>query len=439
MIHIFLQILVFQLLFLVVYELFLKKETFHNANRIYLLISPLLSIIIPFIKFEFLRNQIPADFYTGLPEVILNQSPIKTEESAFGWIPLLKWIWIAGIAVSFLLLIFKFLKLLKLIKTGNTIGRQSFQIVEIPNSSVAFSFLYRIFLGENIPKNLLPSIIEHEKIHIQQRHGWDLLYFELFTIILWFNPLLYFYKNRITAIHEFIADDKVSSQTGKVKYYQDLLSAVFQTDTVSFVNSFFNQSLIKIRITMLQKTKSTRIKWLKYLFILPVAGMMFFYSACSDNSSETKKELQVPPPPPPMPPAPPSPNVSVTETTEIEEKESIPFSVIDEVPLFPGCTGDNEERKACMSSEITTLVSKNFNTGLAKELDLSGRQRIMVQFKIDDTGNVVDVKARAPHPDLETEAVRVVKMLPKMEPGKQKGKSVAVLYSLPIIFEIEPN
>src|SRR5699024_4562038 len=97
MIHIFLQILVFQLLFLVVYELFLKKETFHNSNRIYLLISPLLSIIIPFIKFEFLRNQIPAYFYTGLPEVILNQSPIKTEESAFGWIPLLKWIWIAGI------------------------------------------------------------------------------------------------------------------------------------------------------------------------------------------------------------------------------------------------------------------------------------------------------------------------------------------------------
>lgn len=434
MIHIILQIIAFQFLFLILYEFFLKKETFYNSNRIYLLITPLLAIITPFIKFEFIQNQIPANFFVELPEVILNENSISAEGSTFEFVPILKWIWISGMLVSIFILIFKIIRFSKLTQTGKIVQLKPIKVVRIPNFDLAFSFFNRIFLGENIPETLKSSIIEHEKVHIQERHGWDLLYFEFLSIILWFNPLIYIYQNRITAIHEFIADEKVSIQAGKRNYYQDLLSAVFQTETISFVNSFFNQSLIKMRITMLQKSKSTRIKWIKYLLILPLIGTMFFYSACSDNTSETKEELQVPPPPP-APPAPPS--VSNIETTENLEKESVPFAIIEDVPVFPGCTGTNEELKTCMSNEIATLLSKNFKTSLAKELNLSGRQRIMIQFKINATGNVTDVKARAPHPDLETEAIRVVQLLPKMKPGKQDGKPVSVMYSLPIIFEID--
>lgn len=434
MIHIILQIIAFQFLFLILYEFFLKKETFYNSNRIYLLITPLLAIITPFIKFEFIQNQIPANFFVELPEVILNENSISAEGSTFEFVPILKWIWISGMLVSIFILIFKIIRFSKLTQTGKIVQLKPIKVVRIPNFDLAFSFFNRIFLGENIPETLKSSIIEHEKVHIQERHGWDLLYFEFLSIILWFNPLIYIYQNRITAIHEFIADEKVSIQAGKRNYYQDLLSAVFQTETISFVNSFFNQSLIKMRITMLQKSKSTRIKWIKYLLILPLIGTMFFYSACSDNTSETKEELQVPPPPP-APPAPPS--VSNIETTENLEKESVPFAIIEDVPVFPGCTGTNEELKTCMSNEIVTLLSKNFKTSLAKELNLSGRQRIMIQFKINATGNVTDVKARAPHPDLETEAIRVVQLLPKMKPGKQDGKPVSVMYSLPIIFEID--
>lgn len=132
-------------------------------------------------------------------------------------------------------------------------------------------------------------------------------------------------------------------------------------------------------------------------------------------------------------------NVEVTETERTYDTTGdVPFSVIESVPVFPGCEGlgTNEERKACMSKKISEFVNKNFDIGLAKELGLKGTNRVYVQFKIDKMGKVVNVRARAPHPDLQAEGERVINELPDMEPGKQKGEQVGVLYSLPITFQI---
>ena len=90
-----------------------------------------------------------------------------------------------------------------------------------------------------------------------------------------------------------------------------------------------------------------------------------------------------------------------------------------------------------MSDYVKQFVSTTFNTGLAGDLGLEGKQRIFVTFKIDKHGNVADVRARAPHPKLEEEAIKVVKKLPHMTPGKQRGVAVGVLYGLPIIFQVE--
>lgn len=176
------------------------------------------------------------------------------------------------------------------------------------------------------------------------------------------------------------------------------------------------------------------------------------------------EQLITPPPPPPPPAAPEEIEVveddeeveeTVIESTEtdmeteivkvedvvvaeVEEDIEVPFAVIENVPVFPGCEGKsgNEAKKQCMSDKITQFVNKNFNTELAGDLGLSGRQRINVVFKIDKTGNIVGVQARAPHPGLEKEAQRVIGRLPKMEPGKQRGKAVTVQYALPIIFQV---
>ena len=126
------------------------------------------------------------------------------------------------------------------------------------------------------------------------------------------------------------------------------------------------------------------------------------------------------------------------EIVEIEEDVEVPFAVIENVPVFPGCeSGSNEKQRVCFRERIAKFVQINFNTAIAGDWGLEGRIRINAIFKIDKTGNVIDVRARAPHPRLEKEAIRVVNLLPKMQPGKQRGKAVIVPYSLPIIFQVQ--
>ena len=177
------------------------------------------------------------------------------------------------------------------------------------------------------------------------------------------------------------------------------------------------------------------------------------------------QQMQMPPPPPPPPAAPEVIQIvedekevveTVIESTEsnqeqkivkveavkvaptVEEDVEVPFAVIENVPVFPGCeSGDNNAKRDCMSKKIQDFVNKKFNTELASELGLSGRQRINVIFKIDKSGAVTGIRARAPHPGLEKEAERVIGMLPNMQPGKQRGKAVTVPYSLPIVFQVQ--
>lgn len=177
------------------------------------------------------------------------------------------------------------------------------------------------------------------------------------------------------------------------------------------------------------------------------------------------EQIKTPPPPPPPPAAPEVIEIvedeaeieeTVIESTETDEEEEIvevedievdeieedievPFAFIENVPVFPGCEKEkgNNAKKKCMSTKIAKFVNKKFNVDLAGDLGLSGRQTIRVLFKIDKNGNVTNVQSRAPHPRLAKEAERVIKLLPKMKPGKQRGKAVTVSYTLPIIFQVE--
>ncbi|WP_290567971.1 energy transducer TonB [Leeuwenhoekiella sp. UBA6783] len=131
--------------------------------------------------------------------------------------------------------------------------------------------------------------------------------------------------------------------------------------------------------------------------------------------------------------------IEVVETQSQEVLNDVPFAVVDEVPTFPGCESLSgyEEKKMCMSQQVSQFVNRNFNTDLGKELGLKGVNRIYVRFKIDEQGKVTDIGVRGPHPKLEEEAIRVVSQLPDMTPGKQGGEAVNVLYSLPIVFQVQ--
>ncbi|WP_298237730.1 M56 family metallopeptidase [uncultured Algibacter sp.] len=465
MLHYIIQTIAFQLFFLIIYDAFLKKETFFNWNRIYLLGTALLSLIIPFIKLNSLKNVISQEYIISLPEIIIgatNQaevnsiqlSPIVIANKSFWSWELLFYL---GLGIAALFFVFKLVKILILLYRNPKQKDGNLYIVSLFGSNTAFSFFNYIFLGDNLKQEEKEAVLRHEKVHAKQRHTLDLLFFEFLRILFWFNPLVYMCQNRIMSLHEFIADEQAVKNQSKNQYYQNLLSQVFETKNISFINPFFKKSLIKKRIVMLQKSKSKQINLVKYSLLIPMVFGMLVYTSCSSQTNE--KELSI------------SNQIEILKSMIKENKgvvseadkaelfklingkeigqwkvvegvlnpnaNEVPFGVIDQVPLFPGCENSPaDEQKKCMAMNVSKHVNSNFNVKLANELELSGRQRINVIFKIDIEGNIKDVRARAPHPQLENEAIRVIKTLPKFTPGEHKGKKVNVPYSLPIIFEI---
>ena len=130
--------------------------------------------------------------------------------------------------------------------------------------------------------------------------------------------------------------------------------------------------------------------------------------------------------------------VLVEDNPDDDEPVSIVF--VQKVPIYPGCekAKNNSERKKCMSQSISKLIQRKFNgDDIASDYGLTGMQKIDVQFTIDKTGKVNDIRTRAPHPKLEDEAIRVINMVPKMIPGKQNNKNVGVIYTLPIKFRVQ--
>jgi len=481
MIHYILQIIAFQLLFLVAYDLFLKRETFFNWNRAYLIITPILSFLLPLIRFDFIRQHIPTAYSIQLPEVLITNSPMQVHllpEVVIGseshlsnfvfMIPLFGYLWYLGIIASLFFFIYKVFKIFALKRSGTKIHTKDITLVSLPDTTTAFSFFNTIYIGNNLSETKKTNVIIHEKIHIREYHSLDLIFFEILRILFWFNPLIYIYQHRMAMLQEYIADAKAILETNKKEYYQDLLSQVFQTEKISFINTFFNHSLIKNRLIMLQKSKSKKIFQLKYLLLVPVVCSMLVYTSCTEDAnaqlannsnsiSKSKSTILN--------------NIAVLkesiaakgEMTEEERKAlkgllllttengfsepffkdvvadaEIPFGVIEKVPVYPGCENlPANEAKKCFSKNVSQLVGSEFNTEIGKTSGLSGRQKIYVRFKIDNKGNIVDIAARGPLPQLETEAVRVINQLPKMTPGIQDGIPVNVMYSLPIVFDIK--
>ena len=472
------QVISFQLLFLLVYELLLKKETFFTWNRWYLLLTALISLLLPFLRIEELAVLVPEETVSGitnvwLPEVFIGQEPqtlqqlpavnLSEQGTSINW-------WLAayalGVLGSLILLFRKYRDLSRLFKFQTITSEKSLRIIEVPQSCIACTFFNTVFLGDQLSEAEKRQILSHELVHVKQKHSLDLLFFEVLKIIFWFNPLVFIYQSRITILHEFIADAAVVETTGKRNYYEQLLNSAFNTTNISFTNQFFNHSLIKKRIVMLQKSKSKTIAKIKYLTLVPLMLVMLTIVSCTQEDArplageesmseqldkllltiEESEEIS------------PEDRKKILELTMAASKKSgdpsganylpfnktiekgadVPFAVIDQVPIFPGCEnlGSNEEQKKCMSEKISEYVNKNFNTGLGNELGLTGINRIIVQFKIDKTGNVVEARARAPHPALEEEAIRVINSIPEMQPGKQRGEEVGVMYSLPIVFQV---
>lgn len=529
MINYFIEIFVYQALFIGLYQL-LKTEPLFKINRLYLLSSLVISMLLPFMGFySSTPFTLPETYVQWLQPIQIGAGNLDktntdfasaTTSTGFQWnfYLLCYGIGLIAYAIWFGLKnknLFQHLK-----RTSQTFYRDK-KLVILPNTALAFSFWNCIYIGEDISESQRSIILEHEYQHLKHKHSWDMLALEILQFALWFNPLIYVYKNHLRQIHEFEADRLVTQNTSKTTYVNTLLNQSFGCQNISFVNSFYHHSNLKTRITMLHKTTLNR---LKYLLILPVFSLALLWSCSQDseinqdmtqeeqhadmkdffdeisNSSpslfkkiDNKTDLQtllnaydieikdeyskheegkvafiigvlklsdeykndqdyqdsidetinkskgLQQTVEKLEEIMKNDNISTAEGGEESDSDSsIPFALIDQVPHPASCNGKTGEAlKTCVSKYITKHVNQNFNTGLGAELDLTGRNRVSVQFKIDKTGNIIDVRARGPHPDLEEEAKRVIRSLPQMIPGQNNGENVGVLYGLPINFIIQ--
>ncbi|MGB1114224.1 MAG: energy transducer TonB [Flavobacteriaceae bacterium] len=181
-----------------------------------------------------------------------------------------------------------------------------------------------------------------------------------------------------------------------------------------------------------------------------------------DEEIPITEQLKTPPPPPPPPP--PAPEIievvedeeeveeTVIESTETNEDEivevvevieeefedvDVPFAVIEDVPIFPGCEKvAKSERRNCFQEQMNKHIRKNFRyPEIAQEMGIQGR--VYVNFIIAKDGSISNIRMRGPDKNLEAEAQRIISKLPQMTPGKQRGRAVRVPFSIPITFRLQ--
>ena len=179
-----------------------------------------------------------------------------------------------------------------------------------------------------------------------------------------------------------------------------------------------------------------------------------------DEEVPITEQIKTPPPPPPPPPAPEIIEVvedeeeieeTIIESTETDQEEiveiveveeefedvDVPFAVIEDVPIYPGCERvAKSKRRDCFQEQINKHIRKNFRyPEIAQEMGIQGR--VYVNFVIDKDGGITSIRMRGPDKNLEKEAQRIISKLPRMTPGKQRGRAVRVPFSIPITFRLQ--
>lgn len=430
------------------YVLLLHKETFFQLNRVYLISSILLALLIPAIKADwvkdlFVTQRIHQTIYHLNAVNIYGYSSQQDQPANIGQIIAI--IYFTGVALLAVRLIIQFILLQKKISK--------------PAKETAFSFFNKIKLGDDV--NNRDIIIAHEAVHARQWHSADVLLIEMMMIFNWFNPVIYLYRQTIKHIHEFIADKKaVASGTSKADYAMLLFSQTFKQPTHHLANPFFNQSLLKERILMLQKSPSQRVKLLKYGLSAPLFALMLILSSATVNSDKVLKIVDKK-----VQQAFAATASSVTQKVATD-KETIPATEpqasyeqqANQRPAAPAPTVGLAKKAPGADSKVFTSVETQptFPDGIDAFYTFLGRYirypaamrnnniqgRVIVTFVVEKDGSLSDIHCLR---DLgygsAEEVVRVLKISPKWIPGNQNGLPVRVQYTAPINFQLQetPN
>ena len=264
-------------MFYLAYFLLLRKETFFNSNRWFLLTGLITSVVLPLVVFTktVWVDPSPTNFdWSKIPVT----TPVENEAFEINWSLVIGIVYSIGILLFLMKLIFDFYSLSKVLK-GKTIQQQAdFKFIDVKENVSPFSYFNSIVYNSSLYSDTeLENILEHEKVHSAQNHTIDVLISRLFCIVFWFNPWVWLYKKGISQNLEFIADSEASKNISDKKAYQlTLLKITTQENCVVLTNHFY-QSLIKKRIVMLNKNQSNKRNYWKYALVLPLLGAFVFF------------------------------------------------------------------------------------------------------------------------------------------------------------------
>lgn len=273
-------------LFGVSYWLLLRKESFKNFNRKFLLLGLVLSFLLPgiqlktkvFVEAESASKQEESALEESIDladyEVTFTETPPVIEEESFEmpWKTLLFVLYFSGLIFMLFKLTKQILALHLVLQSAKKVKIDGITHYQTQNPINAFSFFNKVvYCPEALDKKALTNVLQHEQVHIEEKHSWDLLLANLAQVLLWFNPLVFWYRKLMDENLEFIADAKSVEQLNNKKDYQyTLLNFVQEEQQPALGNYFFKNSSIKTRIMMLNKQNSPHIYRFKSVVIIPI-------------------------------------------------------------------------------------------------------------------------------------------------------------------------
>lgn len=421
-----LQVNVGLILFYALYKLVCTRDTFFRSRRFILIVSLVLPFILPFIDVrEWLESGdrmimlTHFDYSAVLPEIVVGSEVAETGNRVFVLSEWIGYLYLAGVVVLLVRLVLQAFSLYRLIVRMPEKEINGVRVKCLNDPSGPFSFFGWIFMNPAaVKEDEISEILTHEMAHVKQHHSVDVLLAEMVSICCWMNPFAWLLKREVRLNLEFLADRKVMEAGFATKSYQYHLLGLAYNHKYGLSNNF-NFSHLKQRIIMMNKKKSNAAGHIKYaLFVLPAFALLVAGNiSCSQDASQTEdaKEEVV---------APVSPEAKEAPADSTAKEEV--FMVAEQMPEYPG--GMKEMLKFLQENvKYPENAMKNNVQG-----------RVIVQFVVEKDGTPTEFKVlRSVDPDLDAEALRVMKAMPKWKPGMQKGQVVRVKFTVPVSFKLQ--
>lgn len=421
-----LQVNVGLILFYALYKLVCTRDTFFRSRRFILIVSLVLPFILPFIDVrEWLESRdrmimlTHFDYSAVLPEIVVGSEAAETGNRVFVLSEWIGYLYLAGVVALLVRLAVQAFSLYRLIVRMPEKEINGVCVKCLNDPSGPFSFFGWIFMNPAaVKEDEISEILTHEMAHVKQHHSVDVLLAEMVSICCWMNPFAWLLKREVRLNLEFLADRKVMEAGFATKSYQYHLLGLAYNHKYGLSNNF-NFSHLKQRIIMMNKKKSNAAGHIKYaLFVLPAFALLVAGNiSCSQDASQTEdaKEEVV---------APVSPEAKEAPADSTAKEEV--FMVAEQMPEYPG--GMKEMLKFLQENvKYPENAMKNNVQG-----------RVIVQFVVEKDGTPTEFKVlRSVDPDLDAEALRVMKAMPKWKPGMQKGQVVRVKFTVPVSFKLQ--